>query len=80
MQEAEEGPMMLMHKMADYIQFKYMQSRIQRKESGVYRVSIVSVAAGSRADWRRYRNSGKEARAGFSIKDGLRGSAQLGME
>lgn len=67
--------MMLMHKTADYIQFKAEF----RGKSGAYRVPIVFVAAGSRADWRRRRNSGKEARAGFSIKDGLRGSAQLGM-
>lgn len=49
------------------------------EESGVYRVLIVSVAAGIRADWRRYRNSGKETKASFSIKDSLRRSAQLGM-
>lgn len=79
MQEIEEGPMILVHKMADYIQFKYMQSRIQRKQSGVYRVLIVSVAAGNRADWRRYRNSGKEAEAGFSLKNSSWGRAQLGM-
>lgn len=71
--------MILVHKMADYIQFKYMQSRIQRKQSGVYRVLIVSVAAGNRADWRRYRNSGKEAEAGFSLKNSSWGRAQLGM-
>lgn len=62
MQEAEEGPMMLMHKMADDIQFKYRRSRIQREQSGVFRALVISVGAGCRADWRRYRNFGKEAR------------------